>query len=413
MVAQDPATIETTYGITGVLGPWSGKLSSGGEEIELRDTANSKLDSVEYRAGFPWPAMADGGGPSAELIHPSLANSRGSAWRSGMAASATTYLDALATGWRYFKGVAQAPTPDGSWRAPTYDDRGWSTGQAGFGYGNYGGHNYRFYHRPSDGRWVIIAYDLDMMYIPAHHWGGTMDGVVVAGAPNVFRAIMRHPEIAREYRNRCREILSLAGSDGSAGGGQIGQLIAEHVSFVNPPGQEKTWADIDAAMWNLHPRSHGNGSNSGQSSHRGNFFRATFTDNRGGLAGTLSSSWPRTLADDDGDGFSDHEGLMRYFIDYATDTWTDSFWSRRAVNGVGTDPNRQFGYGYKYLEFEGLYGGWGDANNNPTTAAIHDDFPAKPTVSADNLAFTIDRLSFTASAFSDPDGPATHAATRW
>ena len=63
VIAQDPATIESKFGITGVLGPWSGKLSSGGEEIELRDAASSKADSVKYQAGFPWPTMADGGGP--------------------------------------------------------------------------------------------------------------------------------------------------------------------------------------------------------------------------------------------------------------------------------------------------------------------------------------------------------------
>ncbi|QQL46055.1 lamin tail domain-containing protein [Sulfuriroseicoccus oceanibius] len=275
------------------------------------------------------------------------------------------------------------------------------------------GDNYRFYHRPSDGRWVIIAYDLDMMYIPAHHWGGTMDGVVVAGAPNVFRAIMRHPEIAREYRNRCREILSLVGSDSGAAGGQIGQLIAEYASFVNPVGQEKTWADIDAAMWNLHPRTEGNGANSGQSSHKGNFYRAVYHDSRGGLGGTLSSAWTRTLVDADSDGFSDHEGMMRYFVEYSTNAWDGGFWSRLAVNGVDPDPDRQLGYGYQYLQFEANYGGWGDANNNPGEEALHDDFPQKPTISALNPSFPVDDLAFRCSAFADPDGAQTHAATQW
>ena len=280
------------------------------------------------------------------------------------------------------------------------------------------GDNYRFYHRP-DGRWVIIPYDLDMMYIPAHHWGGAMDGMVVAGAPNVFRAIMRHPAIAREYRNRCREILSLAGSDGSPDGGQIGQLVAEYASFVNPPGQTDTWADIDAAMWNLHPRTTGGGANTGQSSHRGNFYRALYLDGpRGGLGGTVKTdSWRRALADADGDGFSDHEGLMAYFVNYATNTWPGGTWSRRAVTGFGggtdSDPNRQHGYGYKYLEFESLYGGWGNANQNPTSANLHDDAPVTPVVTATNPAFNTDKLSFSASGFADADGTGTHAATQW
>lgn len=281
------------------------------------------------------------------------------------------------------------------------------------------GDNYRFYHRPTDDRWVIIPYDLDMMYVAAHHWGGTMDGVVVAGAPNVFRAIMRHPAIAREYRNRCREILSLVASDATGNGGQIGQLIAEYAGFVNPPGQTRTWANIDAAMWNLNPRTPGSGANTGQSSHKGNFFRALYLDGpRGGAGGTVqTNSWIRQLSDPDGDGFSDHAGLMEYFVNYATNTWPGGPWSRRAINGFGSgndpDPNRQKGYGYKYLEFEALYGGWGDANNNPTTADLHDDFPAKPVVTANNPAFTVDNLSFTASAYSDPQGNGTQAAAQW
>ncbi|MBK1828632.1 lamin tail domain-containing protein [Haloferula rosea] len=280
------------------------------------------------------------------------------------------------------------------------------------------GDNYRFIRRPSDGRWIIIPYDLDMMYVPAHHWGGTMDSVVVAGAPNVFRAIMRHPGIAREYRNRCREILSLAGSDRASTGGQIGQLIAEYSSFVNPPGEANTWAEIDAALWNLHPRTRGNGANSGQTSHKGNFYRAIMFDARGGLGGTIrTNSWIRSLDDPNSDGFSDHEGIMNYFVNYATSTWPGGTWSRRAVNGFGggtdNDPTRQLGYGYKYLEFESLYGGWGNANVNPSIGDIHDDFPDRPVVTSNNPGFPVDNLSFTSSPFSDPDGAGTQAATEW
>jgi Lamin Tail Domain/CotH kinase protein len=283
------------------------------------------------------------------------------------------------------------------------------------------GDNYRFYHRPTDGRWVIIPYDLDMMYIAAHHWGGTMDGVVVAGAPDVFRAIMRHANIAREYRNRCREILSLAGSDGTTSGGQIGQLIAEYANFVNPAGQEKTWADIDAAMWNLNPHSIGSGANTGQTSHKGNFYRALYLDgSRGGLGGTIQTgTWRRVLSNADAYGYSDHEGMMEYLVKYATNTWPTSAgsWSRRAITGYGTgtdsDPNRQLGYGYKYLEFESLYGGWGNANTNPTSANLYNDYPNKPTVSAENPDFTIDNLAFKSTAFSDPQGAGTASAVQW
>jgi autotransporter-associated beta strand protein len=281
------------------------------------------------------------------------------------------------------------------------------------------GDNYRFYHRPTDNRWVIFPYDMDMQFIAAHHWGGSMDGVVVAGAPNVIRAISRHPNLAREYRNRCRELLSLMASDGSASGGQIGQLIGEYARFIHPTGETLTWANLDAAMWNLHPRTAGGGANTGQSSHKGNFFRANYLDGgRGGLGGTSSTgSWVRTLTDSDADGFSDHPGLMQWFVNFSTNTWPGGTWNRKAMSGIGggtdSDPNRQLGYGYKYLEFEALHGGWIDCNANPVTAPFT-DYPVKPVVTHTGApGFPVHDLEFTSSAFSDPQGAGTYAAHEW
>lgn len=290
------------------------------------------------------------------------------------------------------------------------------------------GDNYRFYHRPTDDRWVIIPYDLDMMFIAGHHWGGTMDqivngtsqNVVVAGAPNVIRAISRHPGLARAYRNRCREILSLMASDPAPDGGQIGQLFDEYARFVHTPGQSLTWANLDAAMWNLHPETEGTlGATSGQSSHKGNFFRANYNDGpRGGLGGTAStSSWIRTLPDPDGDGFANHEAIMQWFVDFSTNTWPGGTWNRKAMTGIGTgtdtDANRQKGYGYKYLEWEALNGGWINCLANPAVAATV-EAPDKPTISATgDPAFPVSGLAFNSGAFSDPQGNGTFAAWQW
>jgi hypothetical protein len=281
------------------------------------------------------------------------------------------------------------------------------------------GDNYRFYHRPTDGRWVIIPYDLDMQFIAAHHWGGSMDGVMVAGAPNVIRAVMRHPAIAREFRNRCREILSLMASDGTATGGQIGQLFDEYAQVVNPTGVALTWADLDAAMWNHNPKTNGSlGATSGQSNHRGNFFRANYLDGSRGAGGAPSTStWIRTLPDPDGNGFGDHEGLTQWFVNYATNTWPGGTWVRKATSesggGTDSDPNRQLGYGYKYLEWESLYGGYANASINPLPADLRNDFPNQPVVTATgDPAFPVSDLTFSSSAFSDPQGGAA-AAWQW
>lgn len=283
------------------------------------------------------------------------------------------------------------------------------------------GDNYRFYHRPTDNRWVIIPYDLDMQFIAAHHWGGNMDGVVVAGAPDVIRAISRHPNLAREYRNRCRELLSLMASDGGSTGGQIGQLFHEYARMVNPPGTALTWADLDAAMWNMHPNTKGSlGIFSGQSNHRGNFFRASYNDGTRGVGGpTITNSWIRTLPDPDANGFSDHESLTEWFIAFATPTYPAgaAAWVRKATpssgGGVDTDANRQKGYGYKYLEWESLHGGYVNAMVHPTSPPFT-DAPATPVLTAlGDPAFPVSDLRFSSSAFSDPQGAANFAAWQW
>ncbi len=281
------------------------------------------------------------------------------------------------------------------------------------------GDNYRYFHRSSDNKWEILAYDLDMMYIAAHHWGGTMDGVTVAGQPNSILAIMRHPALAREYRNRCRELLDLLASDSAANGGQIGQLLNEYASLIHPTGQTATWANLDAALWNLNPRTNGDGGNSGQGSHKGNFFRATFYDSRGvgNVVGT--NSWTRTLSDPDFDGFSNYPGSVKWFVDFATNTYPGNAapWKRKAseAGGGGNDPdiNRQKGYGYKYLEWETLYGGWTDSRIEPTIPP-HTDFPNKPTLTASgDPTFPVSELTFTPSPFADPQGVGTFAAWQW
>ncbi len=283
------------------------------------------------------------------------------------------------------------------------------------------GDNHRYYHRPEDNRWVIMPYDLDMMFIAAHHWGGSMDnGIVVAGAPNSIRAISRHPALALQYRNRCRELLSLMASDASPQGGQIGQLLQEYARMVNPPDTALTWADLDAAMWNLHPRTAGGGANTGQSSHRGNFFRTSYLDGgRGGLGGTTATgTWVRTLAPTG--SFSDFEALTQWFIDYSTNTYPAGAanWVRKATSASGTgtdsDVNRQKGYGYKYLEWESLYGGFVNANANPAATIADVAYPYTPVIFASGSAdFAANDLRFSSTDFNDPQGNTTAAAVQW
>jgi hypothetical protein len=254
-----------------------------------------------------------------------------------------------------------------------------------------GGDNYRAYHRPApplgDNRWVIMPYDQDMMFLPAHHWAATLDATVWPGVSNQWLAVTRRPAIAVEFRNRCRELLDLLASDPAPNGGQMAQLIDEYAQMVNPAGQALTWADADAAMWNMHPRTAGTaGTASGYTNHKSNFFRATFADERGAPMGVVTR-WTRRLSDPDGDGFGDFEGLMSYLTAFSTNAWPGGTWVRS--NG------RPEGYGYKFLEWESLYGGLG---LNPSAPDL--SFPARPVIAyAGAAGYPASGLEFTSSGF--------------
>jgi hypothetical protein len=271
-----------------------------------------------------------------------------------------------------------------------------------------GGDNYRFYHRPTDNRWAIIPYDLDMMAIPAYHWGTVIEGVNFAGVPDQIRAITRNPAIAIEFRNRARELLDLIASDNTTSGGQIGQLLDEYARMVDPAGVSPSWVNVDEARWSNSPRTAGNGANSGQTSHKNNFYRATFTDSRGGLNGTPSTNWTRILPDADANGYSDFAGSMGYLLKFTTNTWPGGTWVRSNGNPLGN--------GYKYLEWESLYGGYGNVSVAPS--GLGDlAFPGTPTITYSGAAeFPADALDFTSSIFTPAtasNGGTTFSAMQW
>ncbi|RYD77700.1 MAG: lamin tail domain-containing protein, partial [Verrucomicrobiaceae bacterium] len=136
VVAMNPAALQARYG-GAALGPWSGKLNSTGEKIVLKNGAGVTQDSVDYKFGFPWPCKIDGEGSSAELIHPSLENDKGSSWRSsGTTVSdtaPTNYIPASGNGWKYLKATAEPPA---NWQTTAFNDSAWGTSQAPFGYGD-------------------------------------------------------------------------------------------------------------------------------------------------------------------------------------------------------------------------------------------------------------------------------------
>jgi len=80
VVAESASAVAAKYGLSEVLGDFSGKLRNYGEEIILLDELGNPTDIVRYADEPPWPIEADGLGPSLELTHPELDNSFGQLW---------------------------------------------------------------------------------------------------------------------------------------------------------------------------------------------------------------------------------------------------------------------------------------------------------------------------------------------
>ena len=73
VVAKDATQFQATYGFAPAA-VYGGNLSNSGETVTLRDNTAATIDTVAYGESDPWPARADGTGPSLELIDATLDN---------------------------------------------------------------------------------------------------------------------------------------------------------------------------------------------------------------------------------------------------------------------------------------------------------------------------------------------------
>ena len=206
------------------------------------------------------------------------------------------------------------------------------------------GWNHYFYHNPN-GRWMPIPWDLDMMFVGRTHQSSS-GAITQDGCVNVA-------VLAIEKRNRMREVIDLLLSDSTPSGGQVGQLVDEYAQIVNPAGQAQTWADVDAAMWNFHPRTAGSPSSHTDSNHKGNFYYSPHTFN------AFGGGYKRWLRATNYVGFGEFEDYVKYLKDYMTDTYPGpALWS------VGN--GNQLGYGFEFMKNEAKESIAADVPNRPT-----------------------------------------------
>jgi hypothetical protein len=80
VVARVPSAVQSYYGISGVLGPFTNNLPNGSGTVRLRNELDGVLLEVNYESKAPWPVSPDGAGHSLVLRRPSYGENDPRAW---------------------------------------------------------------------------------------------------------------------------------------------------------------------------------------------------------------------------------------------------------------------------------------------------------------------------------------------
>ena len=149
LVASDPTNLEAPEGVT-VVGPYSGLLDNGGEEVRLVNNDGRLMNTIDYNDGGKWPSAPDGSGASLAKRHALTASEEFENWTSsgkvgGTPGDANFEVVSFESGGIETTELVPAGQPvtaivptDGSlgtdWVQTNFDDSGWLTGNAGIGF---------------------------------------------------------------------------------------------------------------------------------------------------------------------------------------------------------------------------------------------------------------------------------------
>jgi len=79
VIAAAPADVQAAYGLSGVLGPYTGSLKKSGL-VQLVDEVGAVRLEIPYSNIYPWPVAAEGAGHSIVLARPSYGEADPHAW---------------------------------------------------------------------------------------------------------------------------------------------------------------------------------------------------------------------------------------------------------------------------------------------------------------------------------------------
>lgn len=111
VVAESPAALRARYGTAAALvyGPFGSHFAVEGEEVVLRNDVTTRVDSVEYGYGFPWPVAGAIDGQSIQLINPSLDNAVAGAWRAQPATPAAPNAGSVSNPPPFVQSITHEP----------------------------------------------------------------------------------------------------------------------------------------------------------------------------------------------------------------------------------------------------------------------------------------------------------------
>jgi hypothetical protein len=148
LVSSSPAQFSAATGLTNVLGPFSGRLSNGGEKLELRNFSSRLMDTVTYGVDGHWPVGPDGSGVSLAKRSQDTASALAENWTVSALVGGTpgqrnfaltpfeitTSAPLLIDGtWKFEASGSDLGT---AWRETSFDDATWSAGRSLFQAGN-------------------------------------------------------------------------------------------------------------------------------------------------------------------------------------------------------------------------------------------------------------------------------------
>ena len=242
--------------------------------------------------------------------------------------------------------------------------------------------NVVYFRDPTDGRWQILPWDVDLLYENFDRWGP--QATQNANNLNQYEQIARgliHPAILTDFQNRARELQDLLlNSD------QTWKAVDEFVSIITdetpriiPNGGAITdgFAEVERRRWDYNPINPTPPRGAGPA---GNYYKTPYPIGNQGN-GPFPQPYNRVLPS------GDFEGMVKWVKDF-----------------IATGP-----YGGGRLAKMAR----GETNPYTLAATTAIQIPATPIIVYNGHAgFALNQLAFTSSAFSSPNGQ-TFAAMQW